>query len=103
MNKILAIAVSLIFISGFTAAEASPLTLDDVNSLKQVVTARMSPSGDRIAYLLQVPRKIYVDDDGKPYQELHVTDLNGNSVPLFIRVRFTATAIRPLNTTTHCD
>lgn len=75
------LAVSLIFVSGFTTAQATPLTLEDVNSLKQVVTARLNPAGDRIAYLLQVPRKIYVDDDGKPYRELHVTDLQGNSMP----------------------
>ena len=81
MNKIFALAVSLIFVSGFTTAEASPLTLEDINSLKQVATARINPAGDRIAYLLQVPREIYVDDDGKPYHELHVTDLNGNSIP----------------------
>ena len=76
-----ALAASLFLVSSLTTAEAASLTLEDVNSLKQVVTARMNPAGDRIAYLLQVPRKIYVDDDGKPYHELHVTDLNGNSVP----------------------
>lgn len=75
-----ALAVSLLFVSGLTA-QAAPLTLEDVNSLQQVVTARMNPAGDRIAYMLQVPRKIYVDDDGKPYHELHVTDLQGNSIP----------------------
>lgn len=76
-----AIAVSLFLVSGFTNAQASALTLEDVNSLKQVTTARMNPAGDRIAYLLQVPRKIYLDDDGLPYHELHVTDLSGNSIP----------------------
>ena len=76
-----ALAASLFLVSSFTTAEATPLTLEDVNSLKQVVTARMNPAGDRIAYLLQVPREIYVDDDGKPYRELHVTDLKGNSIP----------------------
>jgi len=81
MKKIFAIAVSLIFVSGLTTAQASPLTLEDVNSLRQVVSARMNPAGDRIAYLLQVPREIYVDDDGSAYHELHVTDLQGNSVP----------------------
>ena len=81
MNRLFALAVSLVLVSGFTTAQAAPLTLEDVNVIKQVVTVRMNPAGDRIAYLLQVPREIYVDDDGKPYRELHVTDLEGNSTP----------------------
>ena len=81
MNRILSLAASLLLVSGFTTAQATPLTLEDVNNIRQVVTVRMNPSGDRIAYLLQVPREIYVDDDGKPYRELHVTDLQGNSTP----------------------
>ena len=81
MNRLLALVASLLLVSGFTTAQASPLTLEDVNAIKQVVTVRMNPAGDRIAYLLQVPREIYVDDDGKPYRELHVTDLKGNSTP----------------------
>lgn len=81
MNKILAIAASLVITSGFATAAAAPLTLEDINALKQVTTVRMNPAGDRIAYLLQVPREIYKDDDGLPYRELHVTDLEGNSTP----------------------
>ncbi len=81
MKQINALAASLVLVSGFMTAQAAPLTLDDVNSLKQVTTVRMNPAGDRIAYLLQVPREIYEDDDGPPYHELHVTDLNGNSTP----------------------
>jgi dipeptidyl aminopeptidase/acylaminoacyl peptidase len=84
MNRLLALAASLLLLSGFTTALATPLTLEDVNAIKQVVTVRMNPAGDRIAYLLQVPREIYVDDDGKPYRELHVTDLKGNSTPYVI-------------------
>jgi len=81
MKKFVAVAAFLVFVSAHATAVASPLTLEDISSLKQVVTARMNPAGDRIAYLLQVPREIYVDDDGSAYHELHVTDLNGNSTP----------------------
>jgi dipeptidyl aminopeptidase/acylaminoacyl peptidase len=79
MNRLFALAASFVLIFGHTSAQATPLTLEDINVIKQVVTVRMNPAGDRIAYLLQVPREIYVDDDGKPYRELHVTDLKGNS------------------------
>jgi hypothetical protein len=64
MKRIFALAISLVLVSGFTTALAAPLTLEDVNVIKQVVTVRMNPAGDRIAYLLQVPREIYVDNDG---------------------------------------
>jgi dipeptidyl aminopeptidase/acylaminoacyl peptidase len=81
MNKLFTLVVSIFLLYGTSTALAAPLTLEDVNALKQVVTVRMSPDGARIAYLLQVPREIYVDADGGPYRELHVMDLEGNSVP----------------------
>ena len=92
MNRVFALAVSLVLVSAFTTAQAAPLTLEDVNVIRQVVTVRMSPAGDRISYLLQVPREIYVDDDGKPYRELLVTDLIGNSTP-FVTGEFEVTEI----------
>ena len=81
MNKHIALAACLACVSIFTTANATPLTLEDISSLRQVSSVRMNPAGDRIAYLLQVPREIYKDDDGTPYHELHVTDLDGNSTP----------------------
>ena len=81
MYRIFALAASLQLVFVFAQAQAAPLTLEDVNVTKQVVTVRVNPAGDRIAYVLQVPREIYVDDDGKPYRELHVTDMEGNSTP----------------------
>ena len=79
MKTIIALATSLLITSGLAIAE--PMTLEDVSALRQVTTVRMSPSGDRIAYLLQVPREVYVDANGTAFRELHVTDLEGNSTP----------------------
>jgi dipeptidyl aminopeptidase/acylaminoacyl peptidase len=62
-------------------AQPQPLTLEEIVSIKRVTTALMSPDGDRVAYLLSVPRTLYEDDDGKSYRELHVVDLDGNSHP----------------------
>jgi len=62
-------------------AQSQPLTLEEIVSLKRVSKALMSPNGDRVAYLLSVPRTLYEDDDGKPYRELHIVDLDGNSIP----------------------
>jgi len=81
MNKILALVVCLAAFLGAEAAQPSPLTLEDVSSIRQVAAARINPAGDKIAYLLQVPREIYKDNDGMPHHELHVTDLAGNSTP----------------------
>ncbi len=76
---VLSFLVAQLFCAAIGWAES--LTLEDVAALKRVTAARMSPAGDRVAYLLQVPRKLYADDDGKPYHELHVIDLAGNSRP----------------------
>ena len=62
-----------------TSSVAAPLTLEEIVQLRTVTAADLSPSGERIAYLLSVPRVPYVDDDGPPRTELHVTDLGGNS------------------------
>ena len=62
-------------------AQPQPLTLEEVVSLKRVSKVLMSPDGDRVAYLLSVPRTLYKDDDGKPYRQLHVVDVDGNSRP----------------------
>lgn len=60
-------------------ALGAPLTIEEIVTLKSVIAAKLSPDGERIAYLLNVHRKPYIDDDGVPYRELHVTDLAGNS------------------------
>ncbi len=60
---------------------AASLSLEDVANLRSVSSVRMSPDGDRIAYLQQVQREVYVEDDGRPYAELHIVDLEGNSTP----------------------
>ena len=65
--------------AGAVSAQDDPLTLEDIVTLKQVVSAVLSPSGEHIAYALGVPRIPYVDDDGGAYRELHITDLQGNS------------------------
>ena len=81
MKRLVSLATLVVLASLSSPLQAAPLTLEDVNSLRQVTNARMSPSGEQVAYLLQVPREIYKDADGPAYHELHVTDLEGNSKP----------------------
>ena len=73
--------LSLLLTLTIARIEAAPLTLEDVAALKSVTSVRMSPGGERIAYLLRVQREVYKEDDGAPYTELHVVDLEGNSTP----------------------
>ncbi len=64
-----------------TALALQPLSLEEIVALKSVAEVRMSPAGDRIAFTLNVPRKLYVDDDGPAYRELHVVDFDGTVTP----------------------
>ena len=65
--------------TGTALGQGEPLSLQDIVTLRQPVSAVLSPGGDRIAYVLSVPRVPYVDEDGSAYRELHITDLEGNS------------------------
>lgn len=62
-----------------TNAQTTGLSLEEIVALKRVTGAYMSPAGDKIAYLLSVPRELYKEDDGKPHVELHVVDFDGVS------------------------
>ena len=65
------------------SASLQALSLEEIVTLKKVTTVRMSPNGDAVAYLLSMPRKLYSDDDGEAWAQLHVVDLLGNSRPYF--------------------
>lgn len=76
-NLALLLSAAAAFVAA--ASSAGPLTVEEIVTLRSVATAEMSPDGERIAYVLRVPRRPYVDDDGPAYRELHVTDLEGRS------------------------
>lgn len=76
-----AVRTLLLSLLAASALAQQPLSLEEVVLMKSVNSVHMSPDGDRIAYTLNVPRNLYVDDDGPSFVELHVVDLLGNSVP----------------------
>jgi dipeptidyl aminopeptidase/acylaminoacyl peptidase len=84
---LLAILCGIAFLSSAYASSGDsksvPLSLEEIVTLKRVKSVHMSPNGDAIAYLLSVPRKLYEDDDGDAWVQLHVVDLEGNSRPYF--------------------
>lgn len=73
--------LTLLILAQTANAQSDALSLEEIVSLKRVTGVYMNPQGDQIAYLLSVPRELYKDDDGKPYQELHVVDFEGASRP----------------------
>lgn len=83
--------LTLFGVNQLTYAQSTTLSLEEIVTLKRVTAVRINPAGDQIAYLLSVHRELYVDDDGKPYHELHVVDLQGNSRP-FVSGKIDVTA-----------
>lgn len=76
------------------AAPQDVLTAHDVAAIRSVTSALVSPDGAKVAYLLLVPRKPLVDDDGTPWSELHVLDTtNGTSLP-FVTGKVNVSALR---------
>ena len=75
--KLLLLVSSLFAVNVF--AKLQPITLKQIVETRHVGDTKVSPDGKHIAYIQVVPRETYIDDDGKPYTELHVTDVNGNS------------------------
>jgi dipeptidyl aminopeptidase/acylaminoacyl peptidase len=63
------------------AAEPAGMTPHQVARIRQVTTAVIAPDGSRTAYLLSVPRKPLVDEDGPSWVELHVAGSDGKSTP----------------------
>ena len=51
----------------------------DVARLRSAASAVISPDGERVAYLLVVPREPLENEDGAAWSELHVVDSDGSS------------------------
>ncbi len=56
-------------------------TIEHVAKTRSVTAAEISPDGNHVAYVLSVPRRPFIDDDGPAWAELHVVDTRGNSRP----------------------
>jgi dipeptidyl aminopeptidase/acylaminoacyl peptidase len=77
------IALLLILPLSLSAADEAGLSLEEIVGLNNVSSAVMSPSGEAVAYLLNVPRELYVDEDGSAWRQLHVVSTQGESRPYF--------------------
>ncbi len=59
-------------------------TKEDAARRRTVLSARMSPDGQNIAYVLNVPRDPYEEDDGPAFTELHVVGADGEESRPFL-------------------
>ena len=60
------------------------LTVQDVARIRTVADAKISPDGKRVAFVRLVPRNAGVDEDGAPWNELWVMDLEDGRERPFI-------------------
>jgi dipeptidyl aminopeptidase/acylaminoacyl peptidase len=81
MKLIHSAALLLILVLTRSAFAAEGFTPNHVARLRSVLAAEISPDGKQIAYLLSVPRRPFVEDNGPSWSELHVVDFEGNSRP----------------------
>ncbi|MEM7048111.1 MAG: S9 family peptidase [Acidobacteriota bacterium] len=62
------------------AAERA-ITAEDIDALRSVNAAEISPDGTRIAYTVSIPRNPFEEDNGPAWSELHVIGSDGVSRP----------------------
>ena len=74
------LARSLLLLAAVAALSAAePWTPEDVARLRSVTQAKIAPGGERTAFILSVPRKLFEEKDGPAWAELHVVDREGRS------------------------
>jgi dipeptidyl aminopeptidase/acylaminoacyl peptidase len=71
----------LLLLAAWPLAAADTLTPFDVARIRTVGSIAISPDGSRIAYTLSVPRRVLDEEDGAPWEELHVVGKDGVSHP----------------------
>ncbi|MFM1768598.1 MAG: hypothetical protein RJA22_1127 [Verrucomicrobiota bacterium] len=80
MKRLVPLVLLVVSGLGFVRA-AETLTPHHVARLRAVTAAAVSPDGSEVAYVLSVPRKPMVDEDGQAWTELHVVNARGESRP----------------------
>jgi dipeptidyl aminopeptidase/acylaminoacyl peptidase len=78
---ILLIALPLVLVAPAAGAEPERLTPQHVARLRAVTQVAASPDGRLVAYVLSVPRRPLLDDDGPAWAELHVVAREGPARP----------------------
>lgn len=75
-------------------AQSEVLTPQRVAEIQSVTAAAMSPDGKLVAYVVSVPRKPLVDEDGLPWTELRVLDVASGAARPFITGKQTVSNVQ---------
>jgi dipeptidyl aminopeptidase/acylaminoacyl peptidase len=87
-----AVLVSLFGLAPPVATQEGRFTPELVARLSSVTAARLSPDGTRSAYVLAVPRRAGVDEDGAAWSELWVADVDGSRTRAYVAGKGTVSA-----------
>ena len=71
----------VLLIASVPALANSGMTLEQIAQLRSTGEIAVSPDGQRIAYTRVVGRDLRVEDDGRPWAELHLVDRQGKNRP----------------------
>ncbi|HUE88853.1 MAG TPA: S9 family peptidase [Vicinamibacterales bacterium] len=74
-------ACALVVAAATAAAAQEAFTPHHVAKLRTVASAAISPDGSEVAYVVSVPRVPLEQEDGAPWEELHVVGADGSSRP----------------------
>jgi dipeptidyl aminopeptidase/acylaminoacyl peptidase len=96
MKTIRAFAFVVSLVYAISAGAEEGFTPTHLARLRTVTAIEMAPDGRHVAYLLSVPRRPFVDDNGPAWTELHVVDMEGKSRPYVAgKVNVAAPAWKP--------
>ncbi len=73
------LSLALLLSAAISATAKENFSAKHLARLRTVIAAKISPDGKHIAYVLSVPRRPFVDENGPARAELHLVDQQGNS------------------------
>ena len=76
-----------------STAQEGGYSLDDAARRRTVLSARVSPNGENVAYILNVPRTPYEGEDGSAWTELHVVGIDGRNDRPFLSGEINVSAV----------
>jgi dipeptidyl aminopeptidase/acylaminoacyl peptidase len=79
LSALFGLIISQAMLSQDLHAKQSAMTLKQTVQVEAVSSTKISPDGNHIAYTLSIPREVYKEENGSHYNELHVSDLDGQS------------------------
>jgi dipeptidyl aminopeptidase/acylaminoacyl peptidase len=83
-RNVFVFALPLALAAALCAQEQDVITPQRVASMRSVSSAVMAPDGKHVAYVVSIPREPWVEDDGLPWSELYVLDVETGTGQSFV-------------------